>query len=75
MLVKDAYEYFEKKYNPKKYENIKTSFSFEDSTTETNEQKGEDNKYESIREKNKKKQESNTDQSQGDQNFSASKLQ
>ena len=61
LLVKEAYEFFEKKYNPKKYENIKTNFSsfYEEQNDKKNEQAEEQAKYESIREKNKKGDQTN----------------
>jgi curved DNA-binding protein CbpA len=57
LQVKEAYEYFERKYNPDKYANIKTSFNTKfDEAVEDDKvnNDGDKNKYESIREKNKK---------------------
>jgi hypothetical protein len=68
LQVKEAYEHFERKYNPDKYINVRQGFTkFEEemnshsSTSENNTDGDAGNKeYESIREKNKKKNSSAT---------------
>lgn len=73
LQIKEAYEYFERKYNPEKYANIRQSFTskFEDETqNESKDSKGSsEDKYESIREKNKKKRKSHANSADSNSSF------
>lgn len=53
MQVKEAYEFFERRYNPEKYKNIKSTLSNFDEGTSTSTSEAKDTPHESIREKNK----------------------
>lgn len=66
MQIKEAYEYFERKYNPEKYANIRQSFTSkfeEDSKSNSDATNTTEDKFESIREKNKKKKPAKEDDS------------
>jgi hypothetical protein len=62
-LIKEAYEYFDRKYNPQKYANLRMPINnFDEGGESTKADSGnaeDDSKYESIRQKNRKKYTSN----------------
>jgi hypothetical protein len=56
MLIKEAYEFFDRKYNPQKYANLRMPINnFEDGSESSNAENADndDSKYESIRQKNR----------------------
>ncbi len=62
-MIKEAYEYFDRKYNPQKYANLRMPINnFDEGGESTKADSGnaeDDSKYESIRQKNRKKYTSN----------------
>jgi len=68
MLIKEAYEFFDRKYNPQKYANLRMPINnFEDGSESSNAENADndDSKYESIRQKNRKKYSSNNNTNEG----------
>ena len=57
LQIKEAYEFFDRKYNPTKYINQRSNYSFEDD--ESKPEKTSNEAFESIRERKKKNNENN----------------
>ena len=56
MLIKEAYEFFDRKYNPQRYANLRMPINkFDDGESKGEDTSEENVKYESIRQKNRKK--------------------